>query len=138
MDANVFGTPNRRQPVKETNMEKLMTETKEGLPAGACFGLAEIVTSYHTAVEALHKYRLARYKSGQFVLVNDDRFKGIGMVCAYSSEIPPHKLPVRLENGNVWWYDLESIVEVVAAKDAPRLVRRMKLRWSGYRLGAVA
>lgn len=100
--------------------------------------LAEIVASYHAAVESLHEYRMARYKVGQFVRVNDARFKGIGMVCAYSSEIPPHKLPVRLENDNVWWYDLLSIVEIVAAKDVPRSVRRMKLRWNGYKLEATA
>ncbi len=113
-------------------------EIGAGCPAVPRYGLAEIVASYHAAVKALHEYRTARYKSGQFVRVHDGRFKGVGMVCAYSSEIPPTKLPVRLENGNTWWYDLESIVEIVAAKDAPRSVRRMKLRWHGYKLGAAA
>lgn len=106
------------------------------LPSAPYSGLAEIVASYRATVAALHAYRMERYKSGQFVRVNDARFRGIGMVSAYSSEVPPHKLPVRLENGNVWWYDLESIVEIVAAKEVPRSVRRMKLRWHGYKLGA--
>lgn len=108
------------------------------LPATPGSGLVEIVASYHAAVKALHEYRMARYKSGQFVRVNDARFKGIGMVCAYSSEVPPHKLPVRLENNNVWWYDLTSIVEIVPGSDVPRSVRRMKLRWHGYKLEAAA
>lgn len=119
--------------------DPIKSDSPEGAvdPAAPCSGLAEIVASYHAAVKSLHEYRTARYKSGQFVRVNDARFKGVGMVCAYSSEIPPNKLPIRLENNNVWWYDLESIVEIVPAKDAPRSVRRMKLRWNGYRLGAV-
>jgi len=113
-------------------------QAREGLAAVAGSGLAEIVASYHLAVKLLHEYRMARYKRGQFVRVNDARFKGVGIVGVYSSEIPPYKLPVLLENGNTWWYDLESIVEIVAPKDAPRSLRRAKLRWYGYKLAAAA
>lgn len=101
-------------------------------------GLLDMVAAYHASMQALQDYRKARYKRGQFVRVNDDRFHGVGMVCVMDSSVPPHVLPVKLENGNTWWYPLTSIVEIVAAKNVPRSVRRMKLRWHGYKLEAAA
>lgn len=102
-------------------------------------GLADIMTRYNQAVNDLREYRAAHFKRGQFVRVNSPSFHGIGMVCAMSSEVPPNMVPVKLENDNTWWYPIEDIAEVLTdLNKVPRSVRRMKLRWNGYKMGAAA
>lgn len=96
--------------------------------------LASVLSSYRQSASTLREFNQSRYRTGQFVRVDDPRFKGVGMVAPRSSEIPPDLVPVRLENDNVWWYRIESIRETVPAKDAPRQLRRMKLRLNGYRI----
>lgn len=48
------------------------------------------------------------FKRGTKVVVNCERYQGPGVV-VLNSECPPDRLPVRIPNGNVWFYPLECI-----------------------------
>lgn len=48
------------------------------------------------------------FKPGTKVVVNCDRYRGPGVVTREDG-CPADHLPVRVPNGNVWWYPLECI-----------------------------
>jgi hypothetical protein len=113
-----------------------MSEKLESLfPSNAadCSGLLELVEAYKTAVTNLDAYRVKTFRSGMFVKVNCDRYHGYGFIVR-NSDCPPHVVPVKLENGNTWWYPIESVMPVEAAKSVPRSNRRSKLKHHGYKL----
>lgn len=98
---------------------------------------AELVKVYRDAVAKLNDYRARIFRPGCFVKVNCDRFRGFGFVVR-CSDCPPHLLPVCLENGNTWWYPLESAEPVFDLLSVPRSVRRRRLRGRGYKLTGCA
>lgn len=65
------------------------------------------VDNFKEAKFALETYRLEMYPAGQEVEVASMNYNGPGIV-QYSDNpyCPVDMLPVRLSNGNVWWYDL--------------------------------
>lgn len=65
-----------------------------------------LVDGYRNFAEALKQFRETKFKIGERVSVDAGRYRGPGIVASDSS-CPPDQLPVRLENGNVWWYPIE-------------------------------
>lgn len=62
---------------------------------------------YVTAKERLIEARQAEFPVGRGVRVAHERFHGYGMVVSDES-CPPDQLAVKLENGNTWWYSLDT------------------------------
>ena len=62
---------------------------------------------YRDSRKELSDFKGWRFAPGTQVTVDCERYKGPGVVAA-DYECPVDKLPVRLENGNVWWYPLEA------------------------------
>ncbi len=81
----------------------------------------------------LKDYRRCTFRKFRFVKVDCERFRGHG-ITIFQGEAPPDHVAVLLENGNTWWYPIESVVPVTNLRDVPRSVRRMKLRLRGYKL----
>lgn len=50
-----------------------------------------------------------------------------------SDDCAPDKVPLRFENGNIWWKPIEEC-QRVDALTAPRHAQQMKLRLRGYKL----
>ncbi|HYG24473.1 MAG TPA: hypothetical protein VEH04_16970 [Verrucomicrobiae bacterium] len=80
---------------------------------------------------ALREIRNQLFKPGQPVRVYSARYKGFGVVVKEQTD--PSMLPVKLENGNVWWYPVEDCqartwgqVNVLDPS-----LRRAYLRWHG-------
>lgn len=87
---------------------------------------------------ALNDYRDARARvrmianehlpAGSVVRVDHPRFHGLGILVSLAAE--PERVDVLLENGNVWSYGIETIVERIDDINAwPTWVRETKLRW---------
>lgn len=62
---------------------------------------------YQTAKERLTEGRRAEFPSGRGVRVVHERYNGYGMIVDDDS-CPVDQLAVKLENGNTWWYPLDS------------------------------
>lgn len=57
------------------------------------------------------------------VRVDNPRYHGMG-IATRQSDCPLDRLPVELSNGNVWWYELETITErVLDPKEWPSWIR---------------
>lgn len=96
-------------------------------------GVGVLVGAYEDAVAKLDAYRVKNFRPGGLVRVDCARFRGFGFAVV-DGDCPPCKLAVMLENGNTWWYPIDSVVPVTDLRLVPRTVRRAKLRWSGYKL----
>lgn len=77
---------------------------REELPAA--------VASFRELRDALTAATDEHYPPGCVVRVDNPRYHGLGIV-ARQPGCPADWLPVLLSNGNVWWYELETIVERV-------------------------
>jgi hypothetical protein len=64
-----------------------------------------VVDTYIAARANLQVLRKARFPTGSWVHVSAKRYDGPGKVVS-DSHCPATQLPVELENGNVWYYDL--------------------------------
>lgn len=53
------------------------------------------------------EYKEKNFPFGCKVMVNADRYVGPGVVNRYTSDLPINKIPVKLENGNTWYYLVE-------------------------------
>lgn len=96
-----------------------------------------LVENYKNAVANLEAYRVKNFKSGAFVEVNCDRYRGFGFVVVdYGA--PPHVIPVKLQNGNTWWYPMEAVSLVKDIKSVPNSIRKSKLKHYGYKLTGCA
>ena len=62
------------------------------------------------------------------VIVTADRYKGFAV--AVHDQEPDGKVACLLENGNVWWYPIET-VRLSTWKELPRSNRRTYLAWRG-------
>lgn len=67
----------------------------------------ELVARYEVACDELKLFKRDTYKPGMPVEVDTDRYRGPGIV-ALDGACPPNQLPVRLGNGNVWWYPIQD------------------------------
>jgi hypothetical protein len=67
-----------------------------------------LLSAYATARAALEKYRDENYSRGTPVMVNCNRYVGPGLAVR-DAQCPLDQVAVVLENGNVWWYPLESV-----------------------------
>ena len=71
------------------------------------------VTRFREARNRLIEAKEASYPQWYVVRVDNPRYHGIGIV-SRQSECPEDRLPVLLSNGNIWWYELETITELVS------------------------
>ena len=85
------------------------------IDAGVATRTSEIVTKIKgieetptVTFERLKKNRDTKFPAGTPVKVNHGRYHGPG-VAVVDVECPPNKVAVRLENGNVWWYESETV-----------------------------
>ena len=70
---------------------------------------AGVINEYRCAREALDKYRSETFPVGTKVYVNHQRYQGPGMIALRNIETGCDQLPVLLPNGNVWWYEMETV-----------------------------
>lgn len=68
------------------------------------FHLAE--ANWSTMQDQMAKFRRAFFPLGTLVMVNCVKFQGFGTVAA--GACAPNQLPVLLDNGNVWFYDISD------------------------------
>jgi hypothetical protein len=67
----------------------------------------ELLIKYCVAKNELTEWKDKTFPIGSKVYVNAPRYIGDGIV-AKDSMCPMTQLPVKLENGNIWWYSLET------------------------------
>lgn len=48
-----------------------------------------------------------------------------------NDDVPADQCGVLLENGNTWWYPLETVAPAFVLRAVPRSVRRLKLAHHG-------
>lgn len=80
--------------------------------------LEQLVRRYDAAFGKLAKARREMFPTGSAVTVDAPSYHGAGFV-ASDGDCPVHKLPVRLENGNVWWYPLVACTPNAQAEPLP-------------------
>lgn len=56
--------------------------------------------------DEIFDYISVTFPSGSKVRVDCERFRGFGVVDFYGEDTPFDKVPVKLENGNVWLYSV--------------------------------
>lgn len=108
-----------------------------GLPAVTGSGVGDMIRAYHEIEAKLMAYRRCHFRHRGFVKVDCSQFHGYGFA-VLSSDVPPDRVAVHLENGNTWWYPIDAVVSVTDLQEVPRSVRRQKLRYHGYKLLAGA
>ena len=74
-------------------------------------GVKAVVEAYVAARSDLLALRKARFPTGSWVRVSAEKYDGLGRVVS-DSQCPATQLPVELENGNVWYYDLTDCAPV--------------------------
>lgn len=84
-----------------------------------------------TRLEAFRKYRDwlkeardAEFKIGKPVRVRRDSGQDLHGLIAYDESCPLTQLPVKLENGNTWWYELADCYNV-RRDDCPAWLQRV-------------
>lgn len=90
-------------------------------------GLSGLLATFRECGQQLQALADERFPVGCIVRVDSPRFHGIGEVRG-NDDCPLDKLPVLVESGNTWWYELETIVERVPVREWPDWIRRSKLR----------
>lgn len=92
--------------------------------------ITDAVRKYREAWESLRDFRSRTYPQWAKVRVNAPTFRGLGVV-QYKGQhdCPLDKVPVLLENGNVWWYHIEDCAPT--AEEMPRSLRRTTLETAG-------
>lgn len=80
----------------------------------------------------LVQFRKQAFPSGSIVHVYSPCYVGHGIAAA-DSGCPADQVPVRLENGNTWWYPIEGVKRVTDLKSIPSSVRRMKFEFHGLK-----
>ena len=85
------------------------------------FGLCQ---AYRANIQTLREVTKHLYPWSSVVHVVAPSYEGHGIV-AHDVDCPPDKLPVRLCNGNIWWYPLEGITAEPNRKNWEPWVKRM-------------
>ena len=79
--------------------------------------------------ESAFRTRSRPFKQNAVVSVKAPSYTGYGLVNwhdKYPEHPPANKLPVVLENGNTWWYDLATIAAATDISQWPGWIRRQK------------
>jgi hypothetical protein len=79
--------------------------------------------------ESAFRIRSRPFKQNAVVSVKAPSYTGYGLVNwhdKYPEHPPANKLPVVLENGNTWWYDLATIAAATDTSQWPGWIRRQK------------
>ncbi len=76
------------------------------------------------------------FPHGTILDVDAPTFHGIGIVDWRDYVGPADNLPVRLENGNVWWYHVAHCEPRRSVKNLPPSIRRTRLRMAGIKCAA--
>lgn len=98
-------------------------ETTEG-----GLSIRDLLASYVRTCAALENHRAIHFPRRSFVRVEGI---GVGVVVA-TDGCPPHKIPVLVESGNVWFYEMTKC-EPARAKEAGYSLRKIWLQRNGYR-----
>jgi hypothetical protein len=69
--------------------------------------MKELIKKYHAVHQELRDIREKEFPFGIKVFVDCPQYKGPGTVDLKVS-VPLDMLPVKLENGNTWYYPLEA------------------------------
>jgi hypothetical protein len=95
--------------------------------------IASLVRDYKTNVFELQRYTDREFPFGCFVTFDCGR--GFSQVCIVWShdECPPDKLPLMIENGNIWFKEIERCTRIVNLKRVPPKMRRLRLKYSGHK-----
>ena len=97
-------------------------------------GLSRNMQTYEWVKQWLYDYGKKNFPRCSFVRVTNPRYHGIGMVVGACNE--PDKVCVKLENGNDWWYELNTCEVVTDLKHVPQEMRRIKMRYRGMKVMA--
>ncbi len=89
--------------------------------------LTDLLATFRECGQQLQAWADERFPVGCIVRVDNPRFHGIGEVRG-NDDCPLDKIPVLVESGNTWWYELDTIVERVPVRKWPVWIRRSKLR----------
>lgn len=97
------------------------------------FSPRTLVDSYRKAAKELAEWKSVTFQSGAIVEVNHPRCHSYGLV-EIKDGTPTDKLAVKLENGNVWWYEVECCRLTTKAEwlSLPRSIKRMKRSWNWF------
>lgn len=93
-------------------------------------GISDVLCRWRELTRYIREWKDMEFPIGAVVYVNCPQYKGYGIVSA-DSDCRDDKLPVRLQNGNTWWYPVESCTRTKEMKQLPRYARRMKLEFHG-------
>ena len=102
---------------------KTIQETTEG-----GLSIRDLLASYVRTCAALDNHRAIHFPRRSFVRVEGI---GVGVVVAMDG-CPPHKIPVLVESGNVWFYEMTKC-QPARAKEAGYSLRKIWLSRNGYR-----
>ena len=69
--------------------------------------LVEALDAYKSAAMKLERLRREQFPEGCSVRIASGQYHGLGEVVAVP-ECPLDQIAVRIENGNLWWYPLET------------------------------
>ncbi|MEK0451176.1 MAG: hypothetical protein RL088_3444, partial [Verrucomicrobiota bacterium] len=120
-------TPNRSPKTMPEN-QTLSKPTSAEEPRDEGLSSGDLLARYRAVCEELEAYRIRRFPRRSFVHVEG---VGVGVVVA-TDGCPPHKIPVLVESGNVWFYELDRC-EPTTAKHAGYSLREIWLTRNGYK-----
>lgn len=75
---------------------------------------------------------LEQYKATQFPVGSMVKYKNQFCIVSREDGCPPDHLPLRFENGNVWWKPLDECRRA-KIQELPHYARRMKLQSAGFK-----
>jgi hypothetical protein len=105
----------------------MIPETVEETTEGG-LSIRDLLASYVRTCAALENHRAIHFPRRSFVRVEGI---GVGVVVA-TDGCPPHKIPVIVESGNVWFYEMTKC-QPAKAKDAGYSLRKIWLARNGYK-----
>lgn len=108
------------------SVEKI-TDSPTASPGVRC---RDLLCRWRETTRLLREWKDSEFPIGSMVYVDCPRYRGYGLVTA-DSECRDENLPVRLENGNVWWYPVDACTRIRDMKSLPRYARRIKLEFHG-------
>ena len=107
-----------------------MIETCNQVPEAMPVGIKDLLGRWHELTRLIREWKDSEFPIGAVVYVDCAQYKGHGIVSA-DRDCRDDRLPVRLQNGNVWWYPVEACTRIKDMKALPRYARRMKLEFHG-------
>jgi hypothetical protein len=82
----------------------------------------QVAVAYRAIGQWLRSYAQDQFPLGEVVRVDADSYKGFGIIDSYC-DLSPANVAVRLENGNVWHYPVETVARAKAS-EFPRWISR--------------